>query len=349
MPWATRSSVQSASNSTSGIHTHVSDDSDKPPGSPASEISSAAINLLTSTTATTTARQNEALFEQLAASHAAQQDLEHRLRDQKRESGRRIAQLEKALDLCQKRERAIKAVFIREFEKEKELLLEGQRLQKKAERLNEKGKTLRRDTRELELKELQFEESVALHTQSQERNHTDDDGSDSGAEVHAFAQSEAEPRTPGLTNPFSYGSVKSLFNINPIFQGLGIDIESEGKYHVLLRKHDYYTGWLDAMKALDHRKVTGMQLTERKDQPSNPSLVPRRTTCTTKRTQQASRRGYKHRSNVCVVRTLPHAQSSATRHAPRQPHVKPRGPSTGCEKRHIRRVCIFGWRRLRCG
>jgi hypothetical protein len=251
MPWALESALlpQTITITESAETQHS--DSDESTGSLASSV-------VICHTTTTTNPKHEALLKQLAASHTAQHQLEERLEDQKRESEahleqqkreshRRIAKLEQDLAQFQKREEAIKAVFLREFEKERVLMLEDRRLKikadalaRKAKKLNDKAEQLERkrvntgkELRKLEKTQLELEESIALlrggdnisSKPATKHNHALDDEDD--MLMHA----------PGNSYPFSYGNV-SLMNLEEFRTGIST-ISTSDKGLTLLRRHDY--------------------------------------------------------------------------------------------------------------
>ncbi|KAH3956276.1 hypothetical protein HBI56_067270 [Parastagonospora nodorum] len=262
MPWTLRSLPPPESVSDNSSETAESSDSDESTGSLASSVA---------LTATAASRLNhELLLTQLAASHSAQRRLEERLEDQKRdfdarleqqkrESERYTSKLEQDLAQCQKREEAIKAVFFREFEKERALMLEDRRLKLKAEalarksyRLNDKAEQLERkrtntaqEVRNLEATLLQLEESIALHR--------------GDSQVSSEAVGLRNPshtilmHAAGNTYPFSYGNV-SLLHLDKV-RASASTTPSNDKAAALLRRHDYYTGWFHAMRSLNHRKA----------------------------------------------------------------------------------------------
>jgi len=262
MPWALRTVPPTESVSDIGSDTIDSSDSDESTGS---------LAYTSDLTAIAASRPNqEALLAQLAASHSVQRRLEERLEDQKRdfearleqqkrESERRAAKLEQDLAQCQKREEAIKAVFFRDFEKERALMLEARRLECKAEalarksqRLNDRDDQLERkrsntaqEVKNLEATLLELEESIALRR---------GDGEVSSKPVRSHNPSHTIlMHAAGNTYPFSYGNVP-LLHLNEI-SASAPTISSNNKAAALLRRHDYYTGWFHAMRSLNHQKA----------------------------------------------------------------------------------------------
>jgi hypothetical protein len=252
---------------------------------------------------------NEALIQQLAAAHAAQQNSENaletkhaememlmdiekrkhdrrvarleedmklykqlegeRLQDKKREweiaseqekakSNQRIAELEKELGQCQKREEAIKAVFFREFVKEKELLVEREHLDNKAAALNKKQTDLALKVERLRKTEHDTHNIRRLlwgDQQMKKALKSDENEYDALAEP-------IEPHPHGETNPFHWGTLSTqLTELNPdrYHWPQPVFIKAKDKRIISLRKHDYYAGWLDAMRAADHRKAIALE------------------------------------------------------------------------------------------
>jgi hypothetical protein len=252
--------------------------------------------------------KNEALIQQLAAAHAAQQksesaleahrvemsmlvthqkrefdrsvakledDMElykqleeQRLQDKKQEwelsskqakteFSQRIAELEKELEHCQKREEAIRSVFFREFVKEKELLVEREHLDTKAAALNKKQADLGLKAESLRKERKAFENTrLLLRTSAiEEPPKVVEDEPD--IPVAPF-----EPHPHGETNPFYYGNPNtqlSELNPNRYHWPRPVPIKATDRRIKSLREHDYYAGWLDAMRAADHRKAIALE------------------------------------------------------------------------------------------
>tara|TARA_R110002003_G_scaffold37_5_gene2152 strand:- start:1428 stop:2747 length:1320 start_codon:yes stop_codon:yes gene_type:complete len=198
----------------------------------------------------------EELAEQQRTFREEKREILDRTEQQKRDADRRIMDLEKNVTLRQKREAAIKAVFFREFEKERELLMLEQKLDEKWKALGKRREQLTLSYKRLEEAKLELDERLALASQHEEANDTNDDD----------PSPNTPPRRPGQTNPFTYGNTKllDLHKLNPHRHAWALpsaDISMQNKHLALLRKHDYYAGWLDAMKSLDHQKalVTALQ------------------------------------------------------------------------------------------
>jgi regulator of replication initiation timing len=180
------------------------------------------------------------LIEQLTASHAAQRALVSQ-----------VEGLERELAQSRKREEAIKAVFFREFEKERQLFIEDKRLREKSAHLEEKSKKIQKAMKALEEKELGLEVSTAFHLGDEGFN---EDPTDSDCED----DDHIAIRAPSHSYPFSYGKT-ALLKLNKIKNCCSI-IDTKDKRFDLLRRHDYYSGWLDAMRALDHKKAIKMDV-----------------------------------------------------------------------------------------
>jgi len=261
MPWAPRSVRVPEARADTDSDTS---DSDESTGSRAPTNSSAPAS-----SAVTTARQNESLFQQLAAAHAAQQKLEerletqkreadYRLREQKRVSDRRIAELEKDLNLCQKREGAIKDVFFDLCDKQREWMMKEQGLEKKEQELNKKSYRHRIRLREFEEKELELEDARNLLREAQGEDNTDDGDEDPATAARTPGQIGVTTRPPKITNSFSYGKIEPMFTFNRTTMNAGTRLDPKDKTVIHLRKHDYYAGWLDAMRSIDHQKSYSM-------------------------------------------------------------------------------------------
>ncbi|KAF2821874.1 hypothetical protein CC86DRAFT_397301 [Ophiobolus disseminans] len=253
MPWAIRTSVNSPAPATSSV-----------------------VDCSSTSTIVTTAKQNEVLFQQLAAAHAAQRNAENilrsyaarkrksvesgqtrfetRLQVQQTASEQRIAALEKELAMCQKREGAMKGVLMREFGKEKELSLREQALERNIKSLTRKTERIRKDTREVKERELRCEDILSQYDLLLEGNAND---------IDLDSEPAAKLPKPGQTNAFSYGNIK-LLDLNKFNQqrhkwSEKPTLNTKDKRFALLRKHDYYAGWLDAHRALDHQKAIGLE------------------------------------------------------------------------------------------
>lgn len=160
-----------------------------------------------------------------------------------------------------KRDNAVRDVFLsvyrREFRTEKELRKEADRLEGWKNKVQQKYRNLRSDQKRLACDQLKFEEKqMILRTQQAPRDASED-------AINYFSinpkYDRAQMRPLGEVNPWSAGKISRHFAM-----GEPLDIwdgkpEQFHKIQKLLRKHDYYAGWLDAMRANDHQKTTAMQ------------------------------------------------------------------------------------------
>jgi hypothetical protein len=148
---------------------------------------------------------------------------------------------------------------------------EEEGLEKKRKELNAKSATLMPERRKLEERVLELESAsadVCVNDEDGNKfllNHDFVSVEDAppSAEGASHAQQRVAGPTHGSFNAFKYGKTQrlSLNKLNPN-RNNWVDtpaIDPKDKRFVLPRKHDYYAGWLDAMHALDHKKVIGME------------------------------------------------------------------------------------------
>jgi hypothetical protein len=149
--------------------------------------------------------------------------------------------------------------------------VERERLDKKVEALSKKQadlaskpESLRRARTELNDFKNQHWGSVGMNEPLNLEEH------DSDNEVKPV-----EPHPPGETNPFTYGKPNlQLTKLNPnrYSWDVPIDIKAKDKRVVSLRRHDYYSGWLDAVRAIDHQKALGLEAHGKKMDTRSPIL-----------------------------------------------------------------------------
>lgn len=173
-------------------------------------------------------------------------EAEEKLLRQKDEYEERIHLLEKDLGMCQKREGAIKAVFFREFEKERKVMLEDCRLRKLAKKVEGKTNMIASN-----IKSLEDAAAFCCHIKGR-REHRD-------RADPLFDPSTIPVRALSKTYPFSYGNVAllDLDKYKPVTL-------APPRHIRLMRMHDYYAGWLDAMRVIDHQKAIGLEAQGRK-------------------------------------------------------------------------------------
>jgi hypothetical protein len=201
---------------------------------------------------------NEILIQQVADAHAENVKLQRRNASLQYEMGRRIHQvqtekqprvddLERELRQCRAREEAVQAVFIQNFEETQELAEKSRALERDEDRLRQREESVNIRDVMLEEKRSKFGEYLALHNaQSVEKVKSRDQ------EVHNKATLPKPSR--GLTNPDiylqDYGNEHiPLFVVNSRhnFEKYNMDVSFESMNGIqvqLLRRHDYYTGWL---------------------------------------------------------------------------------------------------------
>jgi hypothetical protein len=181
-------------------------------------------------------------------------DKDRNVADVKRDMGNRIKELEEELSQCRKREDAIEKVFVQNYEKQQELAGERRRLEREDALLEEERESLRLqaldmadrkvDEQELKIKNIAAERGGEQTTESNETR--TDENSITCASLHRH----------------SFGAVKDLFKANPkvidwkpaystssTFKHLAPDVTDTRVF--LMRRHDYYKGWLDCIKATD--------------------------------------------------------------------------------------------------
>lgn len=177
------------------------------------------------------------LLQQLEDAHTALRELKQR-----------NAGLEKDLRESQKREGAIKAVFFHEFEKERDLEPRRRSLEEKKTKLLEMREKFQRRWRSLEKRKIQFREEVAAREDI--NNHPPAPG-DRG--LHNADGVKLQSQSITLTS----GDLSEIFTANPNRNFWDLpEIDMNDSKVLLLRRHDYYTGWYDAMRSIDRTKAT---------------------------------------------------------------------------------------------
>lgn len=123
------------------------------------------------------------------------------------EKGKRIAELEREVGQCRKRERAIRDVFLDLYSGTKEKNKEEDRLKGRATKLKAKYKELRRDQKDLENDQLKFEENK-LHFKAKlaPRNAGEESFS-----VYNYKYGSAQMKLLGEVNPWSAGKIGRHF------------------------------------------------------------------------------------------------------------------------------------------
>ncbi|KAF1840140.1 uncharacterized protein K460DRAFT_410742 [Cucurbitaria berberidis CBS 394.84] len=187
--------------------------------------------------ATTQETNTETPTQQLAESHAAQRDLERRIAELheaharsvheiNRHMERKTSDLLRELEQHKKREAAIQAMFVQNYEKEQELA-------RKVHELEAQNATLQ------EKEQPKVDKSIAALEESSKQNDDSCDnypGLEKGITIFSLADSVKK-----------FG-VSADHKRPKWFDGYNVD---------LLRRHDYYKGWLDCMRAFDDKAAAG--------------------------------------------------------------------------------------------
>lgn len=229
MPWTTRSTIKNPlapdSNASTIIHGYEGS-IDMPVSSNASDSAD--------TTDTTPRSSNAILIQQLAASHAIWRELETRLASSEWRSRRRIRTLERELAQCRKSEGAVRAVFVQYHENVQELGPKLRALERKEAELQE------REKRVAELEENVTERGEQALAKAEEldvllakQKATDDCDNHPGRVRSTYLL--------GCKNAKLF-ELASDFKRPKWFNNIKL---------TLLRRHDYYKGWLDCKRAFD--------------------------------------------------------------------------------------------------
>ncbi|KAF3010734.1 hypothetical protein E8E13_006912 [Curvularia kusanoi] len=209
---------------------------------------------------------NSVLIEQLAASHAAQRDLERRLKEQELrlkeqelrlkeqelrlkeqelQFASRISELQTELSQCQKREAAVQEVFAQNLETTKEIARKRLSLDKDWKivmALHEAGrKTLEKDRAKFENEKRQFYEKTQDTTRSPQEESTETDGGSSQDSRKTVPVCRWMPQV-GRTRDFQVSAFRfERLNLPVTFEQINDPVFE------LMRRQHYYIGWYDCM------------------------------------------------------------------------------------------------------
>jgi hypothetical protein len=207
------------------------------------------------------------LIEQLAASHAAQRDLakrldererhykdrireqeqqhKNRMREQEQHHQHRVSELQKELSQCQKRETAVREVFLQNFETTNSIAQERLELRELKAWLACKSKQIDREQQDFERDKAKIHSKTHKTTSSTQEEPTANDFGKSG---------ESNKKTPVWRWMPKVGKTYD-FNIslpNKRFKEYDLPLSTKQMNDPaveLMRRHDYYVGWLDSFHA----------------------------------------------------------------------------------------------------
>jgi hypothetical protein len=195
-------------------------------------------------------------------------DRDRNVADVKRDMGNRIKELEEELSQCWKREDAIETVFMQNYENQQELAGERRRLEREDALLEEERENLR-------LQALDMADSMEDEQEVNTENTAAERGDEQTTESNETRIDENSITCASLHH-YSFGAVKDLFKANPkVIDWEHVCSTGSTSKHLapdatdsrvfLMRRHDYYKGWLDCIKATDDINASG-NWTESDDQ-----------------------------------------------------------------------------------
>ncbi|KNG46444.1 hypothetical protein DDE82_007936 [Stemphylium lycopersici] len=211
---------------------------------------------------------NEALIRQLAEAHAKLRKYEARTANLQIDSAKhgmslRIKNLEEELGQCRKRENTIVEVFLHNFEKEKELARKIKALEERERKVREEDDRVQAEKqelasarREIEIAKdglealapcspngLTSEEYLTCSTPPSpwHRSHQHPTSKEEAPKIRPVIKVLHTPGTETLFDPVNQNKFKE-YQLPVTFEDMGTNAVQ------LLRRHDYYKGWLDATK-----------------------------------------------------------------------------------------------------
>lgn len=175
------------------------------------------------------------------------------LRAQFKAEKKQIVELKGEVAQYRKRDSAFRDFFVWMYKETKDMHKEKDRLEGRKDSLRAKYKELRVDQKTLESECLELEERELLFkAKLGPRN-----ASEEAIDYHSLhgGHDPAQPRKLREINPWTAGKIGRHFGMGGPLDIWDGQPEKFHKIEKLLRKHDYYAGWLDAMQAIDLEKA----------------------------------------------------------------------------------------------
>ena len=195
-------------------------------------------------------------MQQLLACHATMQqqqqridDLEEELRNTAMRHQQRFDDQKEELNQCRKREEAGREVFLRLYRQNQKLSAERRRLDAKENHLERMFKVVRIGNKELEEAQACLEhDRMLFETNSALQSKKSDVKKENSAK---------EKREIGEINPFAAGMTSKQFRDKDLSLW-NLDDVDRAKIVALRYRHEYYRGWLDAMRCDDDKQELWM-------------------------------------------------------------------------------------------